>query len=140
MEVFNIYTSGATKHISKEVSYEWRKNTKKCLEQQGISNYKVKVFIPNDYFCYITKEPKTEKQCQDYFLYKVCKSDLLLVNIDNTENSVGTGMEVQTAKMLGIPVIGFGSKKYYQWIKDSCEVVFETLGETIDYIVDYYLN
>ena len=49
----------------------------------------------------------------NYFLHKVSKSDLLLVNLDNSNSSVGTGMEVQKAFDTGIPIIGFGTKNIY---------------------------
>ncbi len=63
-------------------------------------------------FNYDTLLPKTEKQCMNYFLHKVSKSDLLLVNLDNSNSSVGTGMEVQKAFDTGIPIIDLAQRIY----------------------------
>lgn len=75
----------------------------------------------------------------NYFLHKVSKSDLLLVNLDNSNSSVGTGMEVQKAFDTGIPIIGFGTKNIYPWIKEHCDIVFEDRFDALVYIKEYYL-
>ena len=138
METFQVYTAGATKHVSNDESYLWRKSTRDCLEKVN-ERYNVNVFIPSEYFNYDTLLPKTEKQCMNYFLHKVSKSDLLLVNLDNSNSSVGTGMEVQKAFDTGIPIIGFGTKNIYPWIKEHCDIVFEDRFDALVYIKEYYL-
>ena len=63
----------------------------------------------------------------------------MLVNLNHTNTSVGTGMEVQKAIDWSVPIIGFGTTDIYPWIKDSCDVVFENLQEALEYIKEYYL-
>ena len=138
METFQVYTAGSTKHVSNDESYQWRKSTRDCLEKVN-EKYNVNVFIPSESFNYDTLLPKTEKQCMNYFLHKVSKSDLLLVNLDNSNSSVGTGMEVQKAFDTGIPIIGFGTKNIYPWIKEHCDIVFEDRFDALVYIKEYYL-
>ena len=38
----------------------------------------------------------------------------------------------------GIPVIGFGKQNVYEWLPEDCDVVFDTLEEAVDYIINYY--
>ena len=133
---FTIYTSGATKNVSSEFSKQWRKDV---AEYYKNSDYKVNVFIPDNYFMYGTNEPKTTKQCRAHFLYKVKTSDIVIVNLSETLNSVGTGMEVQKAIDNDIPVIGFGTKNVYPWLEDSCDVIFDTIQEALEYITEYYI-
>ena len=57
---------------------------------------------------------------------------MILVNLNNTENSVGTGQELQYAVDKGIPVIGFGKQNVYEWLPEDCDVVFDTLEEAVD--------
>ncbi len=49
METFQVYTAGATKHVSNDESYQWRKSTRDCLEKVN-EKYNVNVFIPSESF------------------------------------------------------------------------------------------
>lgn len=138
MKNFEIYASGATKNLSPNESLIWREVAKEYLESVE-GKYDVKVFIPEHFFGYIHKNPKTEKQCRTFFLWHTEISQLLLVNLNQTATSVGTGMEVQKAMDFRIPIIGFGTDNVYPWIKDSCDVVFDTMEEALEYIKEYYL-
>ena len=81
----------------------------------------------------------TAKQTKNFYIkYLIANSDLILVNLNNTENSVGTGQELQYAVDKGIPVIGFGKQNVYEWLPEDCDVVFDTLEEAVDYIINYY--
>ncbi len=81
----------------------------------------------------------SSKQTKTFYTkYLISNCDLILVNLNDTENSVGTGQELQYAVDREIPVIGFGKRNVYEWLPDDCDVVFETLNEAIDYIVNYY--
>ncbi|WP_295250533.1 hypothetical protein [Ruminococcus sp.] len=135
---FKIYTSGATKYVSPEDSYSWRKEAKNYLEKFD-SDYRVKVFIPEEYFNYHTLTPLTQKQCQQYFLKKVESSDLMLVNLNGSNKSIGTGKETERAVIKGIPIIGFGEDDVYPWIYNDCDVVMSTLEQALSYIRYYYL-
>lgn len=138
---FNIYTSGATKNIDPEISYGWRKAVKEEFTEFSIYNnkYSVEVFIPEDYFNYETCLPNTEKQCKSYFLNKLINSQLILVNLNESDKSIGTAQELQKATDSEIPIIGFGTTNIHPWLYDDCEVVFETLPKALEYIKNYYL-
>ena len=137
MSKLKIYLSGADKQVCDDFQ-TWRD---KCFYYQMTGYYLNLEFInPLAHFNYTTRKPKTNKQCKDLFMWQIEKSDILLVNLDESENSVGTGYEVERANCFNIPIIGFGDKPetWYSWTKESCSVVFDTLGEAIDYISESY--
>lgn len=133
MDKLRIYLSGATKQVSKEFQ-NWRY---KCLDFEDIGLYPNLKFIdPISYFNYTDKKPKTDKQCLDLFMWMVESCDVLLVNLDNSESSVGTMAEIEHAYCNNIPVIGFGTRTFswYSWARERCSITFNTLDEAVDYI------
>ena len=133
MKKLNVYLSGCVKLIDEEFQ-GWRDT---CLNQP----YAVLNFIdPNRYFNYTNKLPKTNKQCQDLFMWQIEHSDILLVNLDHSNLSVGTGMEIEHAYCRNIPIIGFGKDEstWYGWAESRCSVVFDDLEDAICYIYDSY--
>lgn len=132
MNKLNVYLSGATKHMSNEFQ-NWRY---KCLIRQENGFYDLNFIDPISHFNYTNKQPKTEKQCLDLFMWLVEKSDILLCNLDHSESSIGTAMEVEHASCNNIPIIAFGKKEttWYNWIVERCSVVFDDLDEAVNYI------
>ena len=131
-----IYTSGATKNVTSEASYRWRIYAKDYFKKRL---YNVDVFIPEEHFSY-EDPPKTEKECMSLFLYKLIISDFVLVNLDDSDKSVCTGIEIGTALQLGKPIIGFGAKNVYPWIKEACNVTFSTIDEALEHIRLHYVE
>lgn len=136
-----IYLAGACKNVPNE-GKEWRENAENMLLQVADwCNKKIKIVNPVKYFSYSENKYKSQKQVKEFFINKISKCDLVLVNLDDTDSSVGTGQETQAARMMHIPVIGFGTKNIYPWIQEvDCEVSFDSLHEAVDYIRDYYMN
>lgn len=136
--MFRIYTSGATA-CDQLRSHEWRIGAKRIVEDMS----GVKVFVPDDYYDYSSNRPKTVKECKSMFLFQVSISDIILVNLTNSSKSVGTGFEMQCAIDNGIPIIGFydnGVKEgIYEWTKESCDVIFDSVEEAMNYIMKYYI-
>lgn len=73
-------------------------------------------------------------------MYLLKKSDVLLVNLDHSDCSVGTGMEVQYALYNNIPIIAFGEEPetWYKWIEISAAIIFEDVDEALEYISSSY--
>ena len=66
-------------------------------------------------------------------------SDLVIVNLDNSDKSVGTGMELMLAHELNKPIIAFNDNETtYPWSKELCDVVLLNEDEVVDYIKNYY--
>ncbi len=132
-----IYLSGAIKNMAAEFQ-DWREY---CLNSIFSGFYpNLSIIDPNKFFNYTSKQPKTDKQCMNLFMYLLKKSDVLLVNLDNSDCSIGTGMEVQYALCNDIPIIAFGKKPetWYKWIEISAAVIFDNLDDALEYISSSY--
>ena len=140
MNKIKCYLAGACKALEDE-GLEWREKATKMLEQAAEwRDVKLKVINPVTFFSYAEHKHKTHKQVKSFYMNKIAKCDFVLVSLDDSDKSVGTGQELQFASDHHIPIIGFGTNNVYPWLAEvDCEVVFDSLMEAIDYIRDYYL-
>ena len=134
----NIYTAGAMKNVSDSIAKKWRYDIFAYMEREEAPAF---VFIPQDYFDYVNVRHKTEKQVLDYFFHQIEQSDLMIVNLDYTNSSVGTAMEICHAHDYNIPIIGLSvnNEEVYPWCSEMCTVVFDNLDGLLEYINTYYL-
>lgn len=135
-----IYLAGACKNLEDE-GREWReKITTKLQQVAEWCDKEIVVIDPTKYFSYSENKHKSQKQVKEFYINKISNCDLVIVNLDYTDMSVGTVQETQAARMMHIPIIGFGTKNIYPWIKEvDCEVTFDSMHEAVDYVRDYYL-
>ena len=132
-----IYLAGSIKNVNEEFQ-NWRT---RCLMLRQNGFYTNLEFVdPNSYFNYTNKKPKTDKQCLELFMWAIKQCDVMLVNLDQSNNSCGTCMEIEHAYCNGIPVIAFGEKPdtWYDWAETRSTVILKTLEEAIDYIHNFY--
>lgn len=134
MQTFKIYLAGASKHEPDEGT-GWREE----LEKDFCEEESIEIINPLKYFKYSENWHQSDKQVKYYYLSRIKRSDLILVNLNNSDSSCGTCQEIQYAVDCGIPVIGFGTVNIYNWLKVDCQCVFNTVDEAMEYIVDYYL-
>ena len=130
-----IYLSGACANISIEERNSWREETE--LELNGCKN--IKVFNPNKHFSYDKTPNAPSKLVMDYFLSVVKRCELVIVNLNNSASSCGTAFEVQKAVDERKFIIGFGDENVYDYTRDCCSIVFDTLGEVIEFIYEHYV-
>lgn len=137
MSKLKVYLSGAAKQVEEDFQ-SWRSRCK-MLSHNGYYT-KLDFVDPNSYFNYTNKTPKTDKQCLDLFMWQIEKGDVLLVNLDYSNVSIGTGMEIEHAACHNIPIVAFGEKSdtWYNWCVERSTVIFRTLDQAIDYINDTY--
>ena len=138
MKLIQIYASGSEKNAPTGFT-TWRDELKTLLAWH---EDKIKLLDPIMHFNYSSKSPKTTRQCSNYFMWMIDQCDVLLVNLDHSDVSVGTGCEVQHGFDNRKPIIGFGTKTdtWYEWTADKCDVIFNTMEEAIDYIIEHYCN
>lgn len=132
--MLKIYLSGASKNLDDHGNL-WREDAKFIGDMHSILAYN-----PNDFYNYTDKNPNTVKECMKLFLHQVELSDVILVNLDYTDGSVGTGMEVMHATNLNKPIIGFGNTNVYPWVAEMCDVILSDLGQAMDYIAINYID
>lgn len=137
MRKLKVYLSGATKNVSTDFQ-SWRQM---CLDCEKHGMFSVLSFIdPLQYFNYEKKQPLTDKQCMNFFMWQIEQSDVLLVNLDDSKMSVGTLGEVEHAYCHNKPIIGFGSHPdtWYNWTKERCDIVLNNLDDALNYLDDFY--
>lgn len=138
METIKIYLAGACKNVEDE-GRQWREKAVQMFNMASEDkDVTIKVINPVDYFSYSEQKHQSDHQVKSFYLDQVAHSRIVLVNLNNTENSCGTCMEVQKAVDEGIPIIGFGNEAVYPWLKVDCQCIFGSMLQAIDYILDYY--
>ncbi len=142
MKDFQIYLAGKTGGLTQVEANGWRNNVKNILENYESKRFNnIRVINPNDFFNYYKTLHKTHKQIKRFFMSQIDKSDLVIVNLNNSNSSVGTGQELEHARMKGIPIVGYGTENIYLWeSEEDCDVVFNTEEECVEYVLDYYLR
>lgn len=137
MKNINVFISGSEKNAPEGFD-SWREKAKEIASNQW--DY-FRILDPSDHFNYNDKPPQMAVQCVNYFMWLIDRCDVLLVNLDHSDVSVGTGCEVQHAIDTKKPVIGFGQKyeTWYEWTWARCEMTFDTLEEAMDYISEHYM-
>lgn len=135
-----VYLTGRVKGLD-DGGKTWRDDITKQL--QAVAEWqekRIRIFNPIKYFSYEEKKHKTERQVKEYFFQQMLKCDVVILNANDTNFSIGTAQEVQFAVDHGIPVIAFGTHDMYPWIVEAdAQVVFDSMHEVVDYIRDYYL-
>lgn len=130
-----VFLSGPVKHT--DDGEGWRNEVFSFARD---ADWYLRIFDPCEYFDYSWSDEfqKSDRQIREYYFQAIKKANVVLCNLNETEFSVGTGMEVQYAVDHDIPVIGWGTEVVYNWVKDSCTVVFDTLEDALEYITMYY--
>ena len=143
MERFQIYLAGGCKHESDE-GKGWREKVALIFNEHIESDdYKVVIIDPTKYFTYADrKDSETDRQIKCFYLDQIRHSRIVLVNLEGSDKSVGTGMEVQYAVDHNVAVIGFNGNKdgVYPWLLVDCQVIFPSMLQAIDYIKEYYIE
>lgn len=139
MSKLKVYLSGSVLKTEKSFQ-DWRKQCEQTVNLSSMYYEFIKIVNPISYFNYTDKPAKTEKQCLDLFMYQIERCHVLLCNLDNSKDSIGTGMEVEHAFCKGIPIIAFGKKPktWYNWIETRASVVLDSLDEALEYINNSY--
>lgn len=142
-EKFKLYLAGACQGLP-DNGTGWRKEAEDYFNRQmefAIGDeFDVEVYNPTFFFPRGKCNPKSNKQVKNFYLKHIIQNcDAILVNLNNSISSVGTGQELQYAVDHEIPIIGFGKENVYEWLPDDCDVVFDTLEEAMRYIIEFYI-
>ena len=139
METIRIYLAGAS-YFEDDEGASWRaKATQMINTATADKGYIIKVINPLDFFSYSEARHQSDTQVKQYYMDQILHSRIVLCNLDHTRTSPGTAQELQFAYDHKIPVISFGSDdEVYPWLKVDSQVIFPSMLQAIDYIVDYY--
>lgn len=138
MDTIKIYLAGGCKNEEDE-GMGWRQKAVQMFKTATEDKEdNVRVINPVDYFSYSEQKHQSDSQVKSYYMDQIRHSRVVLVNLNRSDVSCGTCMECQFAKDNNIPIIGFGTDNIYPWLLVDCQVVFTSMLQAIDYIVDYY--
>ena len=130
-------------HLTDDVG--WRVEIKNMLTHMA-SYYDcdVKVVNPVDYYNFNEKRHKSEKEVMQFDLSLVKKSDIVIVNLDGINTSIGTSMELYECYRSNIPVIAFSSDEEYEnihpWIRECITRHESNMEDAATYIKDFYMT
>lgn len=138
-----VYLSGACKNETYEERASWRR---KCGEWFNDFSNDFTVFNPVDYFDYSRGDHQSELEVFKFEHRKVKEAAVILVNLKNANQSVGTIAELAWAYEKDIPIIGFYDGEndishVHEWIKLMCDRTFDgkdAMNNALEYIEDYY--
>lgn len=102
---------------------------------------KATFFNPISYHNFTERKHKSEREIMEFDLYNLRNSDLVIVNFNNIK-SIGTAMELMLAKEMRIPVIGWNSsgEDLHPWLFECVTRLCDNLRETVEHVVEFYLN
>jgi nucleoside 2-deoxyribosyltransferase len=133
----NIYCAGCMSHYHKRNEFDraikWRTRVKKMFGTN------VCLFDPTRNFDQnVLYDPNGVPYQNLYFLNRC---HIMLLNLDNIENSPGTCFEVFNYFFNNKPVIAFGESEWYDnpHIQASISARFATVDDAITYIKSMYL-
>ena len=133
----SVYLAGAISYFintnQKDRATKWRDRAEKYLGQ-----FDIKCFNPckEDPRCW--NYPQEGLIKQNYFYLKNC--DIILVNLDMINDSVGTIWELSMAWKEHKTVIAFGKTPWLErpHMRSLYDIRFDTLTDALDYITDMY--
>ena len=143
-----IYLAGAMEiYEGTNKAEEWRNNVKNYFK----NDCRVHIISPVDFYNYGSNDHKTDREVFKFDLRLVEQSDILLVNLNDIRESIGTCIECYEAYKKNIPVIGFIDDVFderdlpdiiHPWIFCCCdriEIGKDSMNKTLEYIGDFYL-
>ena len=143
-----IYTCGKMSGISYIEQMAWRLKIESEIKSAlSFSDERVKFVHPPHYYNYEENYQKTEREILEWEMAQVHDCDIVIVNLDGIEDTIGSHMElgaVQGINRFGdkhIFVVGLGNDEgLHPWIKESCIRIEDDYAKAAEYIVEYLLT
>lgn len=139
----NIYLAGKMNGLTYEEMNNWRVKAKDTLlDYTSVTTKRLNVVNPCDYYNFEMPQHQSEREVMEFDLRLVKKSDIIVVNLDGINTSIGTCIECYVANSLDIPVIALGTKEQYEkvhpWIQ-CCITRYEKNEFSLSsYIKNFY--
>ena len=143
-----IYTCGKMSGISYLEQMAWRAKIESEIKMAlSCADERVKFVHPPLYYNYEENYHKTEREILEWEMAQVHDCDIVIVNLDGIEDTIGSHMElgaVQGINRFGdkhIFVVGLGKGDgLHPWIKETCIRIEDDYAKAAEYIVEYLLT
>lgn len=145
MKELVIYESGKMSGLSYEAMNTWRKSFSTIIKQVAEnSGTNVRVINPVMYYNFDFPRHKSELEIMNFDLAKVRESNLVVVNLEGLNTSIGSIIECYEAYKNNIPVLAFGNNDDYPelhpWVQCCITRHDKNYQECINYIRDFYMT
>lgn len=138
------YLGGKMAGLTYDEMATWRREVLWALGEAAYDvGVDIEVINPIRYFNFEEKRQQNELEVMKFDLGKVKNCNILLVNAQGLDTSIGTCIEIYEAYKQEIPVLTFGDEKDYEklhpWIKCCITRHDKTYMDTVEYIKDFYM-
>lgn len=140
-----IYLAGKMSGLSFETMNDWREKIKKLFEHYS-TYYSVDLSVinPVDYYNFKEKKHQSEREVMQFDLSLIKSSDIIVVNLDGLNTSIGSCIELYEAYKRDIPVIAIGTYEMYEnihsWVKECITRIENSDEQAVKYIRDFYFT
>lgn len=140
-----IYLGGRMTGLTLEEMNSWRLSIESIIEKlmEFKDNYEINIINPVQFYNFENKAHKSEKEVMLYDLAHVKSSDILIVNLEGLNSSIGTCIEIYEAYKCNIPILAFGNNEIYEqihpWLKEYITRVDTNEIGLCNYIYDFYM-
>ena len=132
--------------ITYENAMSWRRMIEELIKES--TDKPIRFIHPPLYYNYEQRNHKTEKEVKDWEINAIRHSDIIIVNLDNINESVGSHYELATADAVSaytgnkIFIIGIGglTEIIHPWILDSIHRREDDFKSAAEYITNYLLE
>lgn len=144
MKEYTIYTCGKMNGLSLEEQMSWRIRLERAIRDVAPEGAELDFIHPPFFFNYEYDSHKTQREIKQWEISVVKnKTDILVVNLEGINDSVGSHFEIAAADSVQnrfLPIIGIGDpNSVHPWILDSLLRIEEDFNSAADYISTYLL-
>lgn len=143
MKTFKVYTAGKMSGLSYDEQMGWRLELERLV--RTISD-NVLFIHPPRYYRYGDGMHKSEREAMVWDLSQIRDSDIVVVNLDNIDDSIGTHMELGFIEAVNqmsakhIHLIGFGKPSVeHPWLNEVLLRREDTIEKAAAYVSAYLL-
>lgn len=143
---FKIYTAGKMSGTSLDKQMSWRYELEHKLKNYA-DGKQIKFIHPPLFYNYETDNHRTEREIKEWELNHLADCDIVVVNLEGIESSIGTHMELGFVDAINsncakhIYVVGIGDESaLHPWLKLSLFRCAEDINDACQFILEYLLE
>lgn len=140
---FKIYTAGKMTGLKFEDQMRWRSDFSNSIHSFSGGNYPITLFHPPLFFD--EENCQSDNEVMEFDLGHMLQCDIVVVNLENINSSIGTIMELATIRAHNrsggkhIFVVGIGkSEEQHPWVRCCVSRFVEDTDEAAKYIRNFF--
>ena len=143
--ILRVYLAGKMSGLTFEEMNKWRIKADAALHNACYTTgMRLRVCNPVNYYNFETQDYQSDKEVMDFDLAMIKGCDLVLVNLEGLNTSIGTAIELYECLKSSIPVIAFGSNENYwglhPWVSLCITRKEDNIDKAVEYIKNFYMR